>query len=95
MKCWSAQLIQKIERPDFLALRPTSVRISLMIDAETAKNWRLAMEKAMNAQVRPNELRTRLNNLDQMLSRGNVRTHLRPIAAKVFEGEDAVFGSRG
>jgi hypothetical protein len=49
----------------------------------------------MNVPVKSNELRIRLNNLDQMLARGGVRSNARPIPAKVFEGEDVVFGSRG
>ncbi|MGK6356964.1 hypothetical protein ACMGDH_17255 [Sphingomonas sp. DT-207] len=49
----------------------------------------------MNVPIKSNELRARLNNLDQLLSRGNVRSEMRPIAAKVYEGDDVIFGSRG
>ena len=49
----------------------------------------------MSVPVKSNELRARLNDLDRILTRGSAMPNARPIAAKVFEGDDAVFGSRG
>lgn len=48
----------------------------------------------MSVSVKSNDLRTRLNSLDQIVVRDGVSTRAQPIAAKVFEGDDAVFGSR-
>lgn len=48
----------------------------------------------MSVSVKSNDLRTRLNSLDQIVVRDGEGTPAQPIAAKVFEGDDAVFGSR-
>lgn len=55
---------------------------------------RIDMEEAMSVSVKSNDLRTRLNSLDQIVVRDGVSTRAQPIAAKIFEGDDAVFGSR-
>jgi len=55
---------------------------------------RINMEEAMSVSVKSNDLRTRLNSLDQIVVRDGESARARPIAAKVFEGDDAVFGSR-
>jgi len=52
------------------------------------------MEEAMSVSVKSNDLRTRLNSLEQIVVRDGESTRAQPIAAKVFEGDDAVFGSR-